>query len=324
MNDKIKNTISSSEHPSIKESFPMVSICCITYNHAPFIRQCLDGFLMQKTSFPIEILIHDDCSTDGTTEIVREYASKYPDLIFPLYETENQYSKPNRQPIDFYNYRRARGKYIAYCEGDDYWTDPYKLQKQVDFMEANPEYSICFHGIEINDLRNGKRYTPDYKLNEGQDCDIPSIPFATSYIQPLTILFRMSMFSFEWSKQYHGYRDTHETYHLLRVGKGRFLNFIGGIYNQHNGGISSGIDRLTSCSEEHVHVTELYLHNRNDKELKAYLKSVLLWILNEYHKRGLKSTYRKTLREIWKDTPELWPSIVLNQFKQSIKQVVKR
>ena len=115
---------------------PLVSICCLTYNHVPFIRKCLDGFLMQQTDFPIEILIHDDCSTDGTTEIIRQYEAKYPELIFPLYEEENQYSRGGAGKMDLYNYRRARGKYIAYCEGDDYWTDPLKLQKQVDFLEV--------------------------------------------------------------------------------------------------------------------------------------------------------------------------------------------
>ena len=130
---------------------PLVSVCCITYNHAQFIRKCLDGFLMQETSFPIEILIHDDCSTDGTTEIIREYEAKYPDLIFPLYEEENQYQQGKAAEIDFYNYRRARGKYIAYCEGDDYWTDPLKLQKQVDFMEANPEYGLCYTDFNFCD-----------------------------------------------------------------------------------------------------------------------------------------------------------------------------
>ena len=142
---------------------PLVSICCITYNHASFIRKCLDGFLMQQTTFPIEILIHDDCSTDGTTEIIREYEAKYPDLIFPLYEEENQYQQGKAAEIDFYNYRRARGKYIAYCEGDDYWTDPLKLQKQVDFMEANPEYSVCFHDFQVYDVRTGKLRDMQYR-----------------------------------------------------------------------------------------------------------------------------------------------------------------
>ena len=129
---------------------PLVSICCITYNHAPYIKECIEGFLMQKTTFPIEILIHDDCSTDGTTEIIKDYEKQYPDLIFPLYEEENQYQKGKASEIDFYNYKRARGKYIAYCEGDDYWTDPLKLTKQVLFMEENPEIPCCFACSALN------------------------------------------------------------------------------------------------------------------------------------------------------------------------------
>jgi len=104
----------------------VVSISCITYNHAPYIRQCLDGFVMQKTTFPFEILIHDDASTYGTPDIIREYEAKYPGLIKPIYQTENQHSKGVKISQTF-NWPRARGKDIALCEGDDYWTDPYKL-----------------------------------------------------------------------------------------------------------------------------------------------------------------------------------------------------
>jgi len=103
---------------------------------------------MQKTDFDYEILIHDDASTDRTTEIIREYESKYPDVIRPIYQTENQYSKGDCI-ITRCILPRARGKYIALCEGDDYWTDPLKLKKQVDYMEAHPECSMCFHAVEI-------------------------------------------------------------------------------------------------------------------------------------------------------------------------------
>lgn len=125
-------------------TIPLVSICSITYNHAPFIRQCLDGFLMQQCNFPIEIIINDDCSTDGTTEIIREYAEKYPDKIFPIFHEENQYSKGVRGMFQKFVFPKARGKYIALCEGDDYWTAPLKLQKQVDFLESHPDYSMTY------------------------------------------------------------------------------------------------------------------------------------------------------------------------------------
>lgn len=120
----------------------MVSVICNTYNHEKYIAQALDSFIMQQTSFRFEILVHDDASTDGTVEIVQRYEKAYPELIFPIYQTENQYS----QGIDSYvvfQYPRARGKYIAYCEGDDYWLTPDKLQRQVDYLEAHPEAALC-------------------------------------------------------------------------------------------------------------------------------------------------------------------------------------
>ena len=123
---------------------PLVSVFCLTYNHAPYIRQCLDGFLMQRTSFDYEVIINDDASTDGTTEIIKEYENKYPEIIIPIYHEENLYSKGERGFWNKYCLPRAQGKYIALCEGDDYWTDPYKLQKQVDFLEGHPEYGLVY------------------------------------------------------------------------------------------------------------------------------------------------------------------------------------
>ncbi len=120
-----------------------VSIICDTYNHEKYISQCLEGFLMQKTNFNIEILIHDDASTDNTATIIREYEAKHPDIIKPIYQTENQYSKHKSGYIwRTIQFPRAKGKYVALCEGDDYWTDPLKLQKQVDFLEANEDYGL--------------------------------------------------------------------------------------------------------------------------------------------------------------------------------------
>lgn len=126
----------------VMEEQIVVSILCTAYNHEPYIRQCLDGFVMQKTNFKFEAIVHEDASTDNTAFVIREYAEKYPDIIVPIYQTENQYRKTNIYST--YLYPRCKGKYIAICEGDDYWTDPYKLQKQVDFLDANSDYSLCF------------------------------------------------------------------------------------------------------------------------------------------------------------------------------------
>ncbi len=125
---------------------PIVTVWCLAYNQKGFIRDALDGFVKQKTTFPYEVIVHDDCSEDGTTEIIQDYAEKYPDVIFPMVETENQWQKGGlKYIIHLLNEKYRRGKYIAFCEGDDYWTDFNKLQKQVDFLENNPDYSMCFH-----------------------------------------------------------------------------------------------------------------------------------------------------------------------------------
>lgn len=133
---------------------PLVSICCITYNQELYIRQCIDGFFMQKTTFPFEVLIHDDASTDNTANIIREYEVKYPDIIKPIYQTENQYSKGIKVSAT-YNFPRVKGKYIAICEGDDYWIDPLKLQKQVNFLETNIVYGLVY--TDINRLNQKKQ-----------------------------------------------------------------------------------------------------------------------------------------------------------------------
>lgn len=131
-----------------RTDYIIVSVCCITYNHVGFISDALDGFLMQSTNFPLEVIVHDDASTDGTADVIREYERRHPDVIKPIYQTENQYSKGIRVSAT-HVWPRARGKYIALCEGDDYWTDPLKLQKQVEFLEAHPECSMCFHRTEL-------------------------------------------------------------------------------------------------------------------------------------------------------------------------------
>lgn len=265
---------------------PIVSICCITYNHAPFIRKALDGFLMQEPPMGwdkdepwYEILIHDDASTDGTTEIIKEYAKKYPNKIFPLYEEENQYSRIGAAKIDLFNYNRARGKYIAYCEGDDYWIDPKKLQRQIAVMEANPKLSVCFHRVYLC-LEDGTLREDEVdSFTQGKDQTIIKCDdiFDNHIVQPLSMFFRVSMLDKSKMDYYQYYRDTHEIYHLLKNGDGVFLNFFGGVYCRHSNGVASTInthekyyDELFCVHRELYYKTKVY-KDKGPRKLYTYV-----------------------------------------------------
>lgn len=258
---------------------PLVSICCLSYNHAAFISGCLDGFLTQETTFGIEILIHDDASTDGTDKIIKEYAEKYPNKIFPLFEEKNQYSNGFKGKMDItFNYSRARGKYIATCEGDDYWTDPYKLQRQVEFLESHPEYSVCFHRCKHQNDENGS-FSDDncgFLFQNGEvGVDISLDMYFQSWItQPLTMVFRKSMFSAEWQKRYKYYRDMHEIFHLLSVGKGYIFAFEGGVYRYHPGGINSMISKVEYCRVSLPMDREFYRKNRVEGTKRIYCETL--------------------------------------------------
>lgn len=132
---------------------PIVSMCCITYNHVETIAQCLEGMLMQEVDVPVEIVVHDDASTDGTAEIVADYAVRYPSRIRAILRKENQFSQGKRPAALAFG--EARGDYMALCEGDDFWTDHCKIAQQLAALEAEPEVDMCAHLVKIWDYRDG-------------------------------------------------------------------------------------------------------------------------------------------------------------------------
>ena len=141
----------------------LVSILCATYNHVNYIKKCLDGFVLQQTSFSFEAIVHDDASTDGTTEIIRDYAKKYPSIIKPVFEKENLWSRHDGS-LTRALCSNIRGKYIATCDGDDYWTDPLKLQKQIEFLENHTDYSMVHTGFDYIDKNGISIPTPEDSL----------------------------------------------------------------------------------------------------------------------------------------------------------------
>ena len=167
---------------------PLVSICCITYNQERYIKDALEGFLKQKTNFDYEIIINDDASTDNTTKILREYEEKYKNKIYVVYQKENQYSKGISTLLLVL--KRARGKYIAVCEGDDYWICENKLQEQVNYMEEHPKCTFCFHNAVILNMRNNNKNRSVVNiLKKDEDYDVGKLEML-GFIPTASFMFK--------------------------------------------------------------------------------------------------------------------------------------
>ncbi len=218
----------------------MVVIQCSTYNHEAYIEDAMKGFVMQITNFPFCALVTDDCSTDGTAEIIKRFAAKYPDIIIPILLGENHMQhKISRDP--YLDPWHNRAKYIAICEGDDYWTDPYKLQKQVDFMERHLDCSMVFHNADIKDESTGFFRGPHRIYKKSRYAELAQIVRDGGFIPTLSVLFRPALFS-----DYHRFPQDCPAGDLKRqtfaamVGKVYYINQIMGVY------------RLVPTSDTHV------------------------------------------------------------------------
>ncbi len=216
---------------------PRLSVVCLAYNAAPYIRAALDGFLAQKTGFPFEVLIHDDASTDGTADIIREYADRRPDLIRAVFQRENQFSK-GVAVSSTHLWPLIRGEYVAMCEGDDYWTDPLKLQKQVDWLDAHPESSVCFHPVTVH-FEDGSR--PDSLYPSPKDCP-DGFTFQGllrhNFIQTNSVVFRWKLKGHETEVPADiSPRDWFTN--LIHAEKGPigFIPDAMGVYRRHQGGV---------------------------------------------------------------------------------------
>lgn len=234
-------------------NLPMVTVVCITYAHEKFIRQALDSFLMQKTNFRYQIFVGEDKGPDGTADIIREYAAKYPDKIVPFIRENNMGAQRNL--IDMCS--KAQSPYIAFCEGDDYWTDEYKLQKQFDYMESHPTMRQCFHDTEIVDeLENGWFLSEQFKTKDNLESDQNKMIWprsmsgfkpknsynAGAYIKQGFVHTSSMFFRWDYTIKIPEWYYTHQlgdfTIWLIQLGKGRFgyIPHIMSVYRRHEGG----------------------------------------------------------------------------------------
>lgn len=217
---------------------PVVSVFCLAYNHERFLRRCLNGFLEQITTFPVEIVVHDDASTDGTAAILQEYETRYPGVIRSIRQKENQHSQ-GRSPLILID-QFCHGEFVAWCEGDDYWTDPQKLELQVAYLRANPDCSGCFHDALLVDadgrtLRESYFHTDQEKFAQADVLDsllsrepTCSLCFRRAAFAPLPAWFSLRPC------------DLFLDIHLTSQGKLGFINRNMGAYRRHSGGIWSG------------------------------------------------------------------------------------
>jgi len=237
---------------------PLVSVHTITYNHAPFIRQCIEGILMQKASFLFELVIGEDCSTDGTREIILEYARKYPEIIRVITSESNVGIKGNAKRT----FLACQGKYIAICEGDDYWTDPNKLQKQIDFLENHPDYSLCCHASKIV-FEGEERQTEIVRMADTDKTftvDDFLAPMGKNFIRTETVVFKRAVIHElpEW------YQDIivgdYPLFLLLAFhGNIRYIDQVMSVYRKHGGGAwTSNINDAEFQEKYCLSIVEMY------------------------------------------------------------------
>jgi glycosyltransferase involved in cell wall biosynthesis len=253
--------------------FMKLSVCVPTYNHGKYISQMLEGALMQKTSFPFEIVVGDDGSVDDTQDVIRGYMEKYPGRIRAFLHQENQGPSSPREFAGRNNVlgllKACQGQYVAMCEGDDYWTDPDKLQKQVNFLDQHPDYSISHHNVEVI-------------YEDGSASHLFNTPRqpATSQLEDI-LADKWFMATGSWVYRNYFREEDFATWHALAAsgdwalliqivsrGKIGYIPDVMGVYRKHVGGLSN----------VHTHTNQWFLQNRIEM-----FENVDLWLDFKYH-----------------------------------------
>ena len=301
-----------------------VSVYCLTYNHEEYIGQTLEGFVSQITNFDYEVFVHDDASTDGTANIIREYEKNYPDIIHAIYQKENQYSQGKRIVANFI-ISKMQGEYVAVCEGDDYWSDPYKLQKQIDFLDSHPEYSACVHNTLVLELDSGERRLVNPSL-ESYDLDIEKVLIeGSSEYHTSSVVYPMKYARIvhseerpEFFKKPKRIGDYPLAIYLTLQGKVRYLPDIMSVYRRGTPGSwtkrFSGVDKFVAMRKSIIDMLQS-VDEYTDYKLHSQIRSV---VEERYWEILMLSTDIKVLKE--KEIKNVFHKM---SFEQKIKTIIK-
>jgi glycosyltransferase involved in cell wall biosynthesis len=270
---------------------PLVSISCNTYNHANYIAQAIESFLAQQTDFPIEILIHDDASTDGTADIIRQYQARYPQLIKPICQAQNQQSQGVR--IGRFNIERARGEYIALCEGDDYWIDPLKLRKQVECLQLNANHVMCFTNFNI--INKQGEILRLSAIQKTMKTDLSQWQILSGLTPKyLTVMFRRRVLDLAFFRERFSNSGDVVLFSLLtRNGDAKYLDFISGCYRLHPSGTWSGrseVDQRIMKLRSSVAIRTIFNRPREAEAIRVRIGKILFEILRvSWQQRSLRA-----------------------------------
>jgi glycosyltransferase involved in cell wall biosynthesis len=282
------------------ENKPMVSVSMITYGHENYIAQAIEGVLMQECDFEIELILANDCSPDNTDAIVQGFLKNHPrgSCIKYIKHDKNIGMMSNGN----FAAKQCKGKYIAICEGDDYWTDPLKLQKQVDFLEGNPDYSMCCGGYISNNVISKEQKTHIINRSAsdiGNQCGFTFTLNDTRKLwitKTLTSMFRKSALDFAVLDKYKHLRDVHLFYHLLVGKKGFYFKSVFGLYNIHLGGLNSMQQGQVNINAAYLYYTELHYFNRDKFTREMAFKASIVLFNFDMHNNYLANNFNKRIK----------------------------
>lgn len=309
--------------PSQVDKMPTVSVLITTYNHAEHIAKCLDSVLMQQTDFSFELIIGEDGSDDGTQAICKQYAERYPEIIRLAIRDQEKKVYLYGRATGKYNLLKTlqdgRGEYFALCDGDDYWTDEYKLQKQVDFMTQNQAISFCSTDRRI--LKDGiisrdKGLERAFLKSEGAPITITKDNFFSPYlVKSNTILLRRECLDFQLlQERYTEVKDTFIYYMLLNKGNGIIQPWVTSDYRVHQGGRWTSLSRFGMAKMNHHTIRGMYRSYLGEDEI---VKKIYYGTLFTYFKSSLKSYKWK---DVWISFSE-GPAICIQGALSKLKRI---